>query len=200
LILVSQPGEPEAINQISGLIVVPLDGNPITNAQEMRDVFYVFKRAKTVAYTDNGGDPSSWPLIPIDAALGTSVHGIATVLDSGSSSVDFLIICTYKGINLFNGTYITSMYNAPTNELSWKVEAFWQRLDRNSFGNIQIVNAPIQKKLYVILPNRTMLMGDYANGMDYKNIRWSPWSFRMGVNTVAIHNIDEIILGSDLVI
>src|ERR1700681_327809 len=72
LILVSVAGEPEAINQISGLIVVPLDGNPITNAQELRDVLYVFKRAKTVAYSDNGGDPSSWPLIPIDAALGTS--------------------------------------------------------------------------------------------------------------------------------
>src|ERR1035437_10053781 len=74
LILVSQPGEPEAINQISGLIVVPLDGNPITNAQEMRDVFYVFKRAKTVAYTDNGDVPSSWPLITIDNALGTCPH------------------------------------------------------------------------------------------------------------------------------
>lgn len=191
LILVSNPGEPEAINQISGLIVVPLDGNPITNAQEMRDVFYVFKRSRTVAYADNDGDPSSWPLIPIDAALGTSVHGIATVLDSGSSSVDFLIIATYQGITTFNGRYVTP-------ELSWKVENFWKNLDRNAFGDIQIVNAPIQKEIYIILPGRNILMGNYGNGMDWKNIRWSPWSFRMGINTVAIHNIDEIILGADL--
>ncbi len=191
LILVSQPGEPEAINQISGLIVVPLDGNPITNAQEMRDVLYIFKRAKTVAYADNSGDPSSWPLIPIDSALGTSVHGIATVLDSGSSSVDFLIIATYQGISQFNGKYVTP-------EFSWKIENLWKQLDRNKFGAIQIINAPIQKEIYTILPTSQMLVANYANGMDWKNIRWSPWSFRMGINTVAIHNIDEIILGADI--
>ncbi len=191
LMLVSQPGEPEAINQITGLIVFPLDGNPITNAQEMRDVLYVFKRAKTVAYADNGDVPSNWPLITIDNALGTCPHGIATVLDSGSSSVDFLIVATYQGISQFNGKFVTP-------ELSWKVGDFWKQLDRNAFGNIQIIDAPIQKEIYIILPTKQLLMGNYANGMDWKNIRWSPWSFRMGVNTVAIQNIDEIILGADL--
>ena len=191
IILVSKIGEPEAINQISGLIVVPLDGNPITNAQEMRDVLYVFKRSRTVAYADNQGDPSSWPSIVIDNALGTCVHGIATVLNSGSSTVDFLIVATYQGVSQFNGRYV-----AP--ELSWKIEDFWRKLERNSFGNIQIVNSPIQKKIYIILPTRQMVWANYANGMDYKNIRWSPESFRMGVNTVAIHNIDEIILGADI--
>jgi hypothetical protein len=191
LILLSQPGEPEAINQISGLIVFPLDGNPITNAQEMRDVFYVFKRAKTMAYADNGDVPSSWPMIPIDNALGTSVHGIATVLDSGSSSVDFLIICTYQGISQFNGKFVTP-------ELSWKIENLWKLLDRNGFGSIQIINAPIQKELYAVLPTRTMLMGNYSNGLDWKNMRWAPWSFATGINSVAIHNIDEIILGADV--
>lgn len=198
LILMSIPGEPEAINQITGLIVVPLDGNPITNGQELRDVLYVFKRSKTVAYSDNGGEPSSWPLIPVDAALGTSVHGIATVLDSGTASIDFLIICTYQGINLFNGTYITSMYNAPTKELTWKIATLWQGLDRNKFGKIQIVDAPIEKKLYCILPTRQLLVGNYANGLDFKSIRWAPWSFLMGLNTVAIQNINDIILGADL--
>jgi len=191
LILVSQPGEPEAINQINGLIVFPLDGNPITNAQEMRDVFYVFKRAKTMAWADNGDVPSTWPDTVIDNALGTCPHGIATVLDSGSSSVDFLIVATYQGISQFNGKFVTP-------ELSWKVESFWKSLDRNSFGNIQFINAPIQKEIYVILPDKSMLMGNYANGMDWKNIRWSPWSFRMGINTIAIQNIDEIILGADV--
>jgi hypothetical protein len=198
LILVSQPGEPEAINQITGLIVFPLDGNPITNVQELRDVLYVFKRAKTIAYSDNGGDPSSWPLIPIDNSLGTSVHGIATVLDSGSSSIDFLIIATYQGINLFSGTYVTSMYNAPTNELTWKISNFWLSLDRNKFNNIQIINSLVEKKLYCILPTNQVLIGDYVNGLDFRNIRWSPWSFRVNINTVAIWNIDEIILGADI--
>ena len=190
LAIVSEIGEPEAISQIDGLLIVPLDGNPITNAQELRDILYVFKRSRTVSFTDNGDAPSSWPLVLVDNALGTSVHGIGTVLDSGSSSVDFLIICNYQGISLFNGRFVTP-------ELSWKIENYWKDLDRNDFGKIQIVNAPIQKEIYTVLPNRDLLVGNYANGMETKPIRWEPWSFFMGVNTVAIWNIDTIIIGAD---
>jgi hypothetical protein len=190
LILVSSPGEPEAINQINGLLVVPLDGNPITNGAELRDVFYVTKRARTVAFIDNDGAPSSWPMTVVDNALGTCVHGISTVLDSGSSNVDFLIVATYQGVYLFNGRYIMP-------ELSWKIEDYWKALDRNSFKLIQIVNAAIQKEIHIILPNRLALVGNYSKGMDSKNIRWTPWQFSMGVNTVSIWNIDQIIYGAD---
>lgn len=190
--LASEVGEPEAIDQIDGLIVVPPDGNPITNGQELRDILYITKRSRTVSYVDNGDEPSTWPLVVVDNALGTSVHGIATVLDSGSSSVDFLIISTYQGITLFNGRYILP-------ELSWKVDDLWSSLDQNEFRKIQIVNAPIQTEIYIILPDRRLLVGNYANGFDPKKIRWEPWSYQMGVNTIAIHNIDEIVLGADLV-
>jgi hypothetical protein len=192
LILVSQRGEPEAISQIDGLLVFLPDGNPVTNAQELRDVLYAFKRSRTVSFTDNGDVPSSWPLVTVDNALGTSVHGIATVLDSGSSSVDYLIICTYQGVTLFNGRYINP-------ELSWKIENYWKALDRNDFRLIQIINAPIQKEIYTVLPTRDLLVCNYAQGLDPKKARWEPWSFLMGVNTVAIFNIDEVILGANLV-
>lgn len=191
LALVSFPGEPEAISEIDGLLVVPPDGNPITNAQELRDILYLTKRSRTVGFADNGDVPSSWELILVDNALGTCVHGIATVLDSGSSTIDTLIICTYQGVSLFNGRYITP-------ELTWKIEQYWKDLDRDDFRLIQIVNAPIQKELYIVLPTRKVLVGNYAHGMDPMKIRWAPWSFIQGVNTVAIHNIDEIILGSDI--
>lgn len=191
VVWVSAPGEPEAINEINGLLVMNLDGNPITNAQELRDVLYTFKRSKTSSFVDNGDVPSSWPQTIIDNALGTSVHGIATVIDSGSASVDFLIICTYQGISLFNGLYASP-------ELSWKIETYWRELDRNEFRKIQILNASIQKEIYIVLPDRTMLMGNYGNGMDPKKMRWTPWSFIMGVNTIAVVNIDEIIFGADI--
>ncbi len=191
LALVSARGEPEAINQISGILTVQPDGNPVTNGQELRDVFYLFKRTRTIAYVDNGDEPSSWEPVTIDNALGTSVHGIATVLDSGSASVDYLIVCTYQGISLFNGKYI-----AP--ELTWKIEDYWKDLDRNEFGLIQIVNAPIQKWILCVLPTRKILVGFYSHGMDSKNIRWCPWSCFPGFNTIAIVNIDEIVLGTDI--
>lgn len=188
---VSLAGEPEAINQIDGIIAMTPDGNPMTNGQELRDVLYTFKRSKTSSFIDNGDTPSTWPQVLIDNALGTSVHGIATVLDSGSSNVDYLMICTYQGLNLFNGRYITP-------ELSWKIEELWRLLERREFRKLQIVNEPISKSLYITLPDKTVLYANYSNGMDPKKIRWSPWSWIMGVNTVAIVNIDEIIFGSDI--
>lgn len=188
---VSFPGEPEAISQVDGLISMPPDGNPITHTQELRDILYVTKRSRTGSFTDNADVPVTWPYLVVDTALGTCVHGIATVLDSGGVSVDYLITCTYQGISLFNGRFIEP-------ELSWKIEAYWKNLDRNEFRKIQIINAPIQKEIYIVLPTRKILVGNYANGMDPKKIRWTVWSYQMGVNTIAIHEIDEIILGADL--
>lgn len=191
LALVSARGEPEAINEISGILTVQPDGNPVTNGQELRDVFYLFKRTRTIAYVDNGDEPSTWEPVIVDNALGTSVHGIATVLDSGSASVDFLIVCTFQGISLFNGKYVEP-------ELTWKIEDYWRDLNRNDFGRIQIINAPIQKWIMCVLPTRKLLVGFYSHGMESKAIRWCPWSFLPGINTIAIVNIDEIIIGSDL--
>ena len=191
IVLISAEGEPEAINQIDGLIIVPLDGNPITNHQELRDIFYVFKRSRTVSYVDNGEEPSSWPFTVIDNALGTSVHGIATVLDSGASSVDFLIVATYAGIHLFNGRYIIP-------ELSTKIKDLWLRQDRNLYRRIQIMNAPIQKWLLCVLPDGRILCGDYANKFDANNIRWSTWNYDIYINCIGIVNIDEIIIGADI--
>lgn len=191
LAYVSSQGEPENFNQIDGLIIVPLDGNPITNHQELRDVLYFFKRSRTVSYVDNGDVPSSWPLTVVDNGLGTCVHGIATVLDSGASSVDFLIICTFAGIQLFNGRYIIP-------EISWKIQDLWFNQDRNLFRDIQIVNAPIQKWILIILPDGRVLCGDYSQGLDAKNIRWEPWRFLVKVNSIAIWNIDTIIIGSPI--
>lgn len=191
IVILSAEGEPEAISQIDGLIIVPPDGNPITNHAEYRDVFYVFKRTRTIGYIDNDEEPSSWDDSSIDPGLGTSVHGIATVLDSGNANVEFLIIATYSGIYLFNGRYIMP-------ELSWKIAGRWMALNRDDFRKIQIINAVIQKCIYIVLPDGTMLEGNYEEGLDPKNIRWCPLTFEVTINCVAIVNIDEIVLGADI--
>jgi hypothetical protein len=190
LALVSAPGEPEAISQIDGLIIAPLDGNPITNAQEMRDILYIFKRSKTLAYVDNGDVPSSWPMTVIDAALGACIHGIATVLDSGSASVDQLIIANFKGLNLFNGSFIVP-------ELSWKIQDFWNELERVDFRLITVLNDPTNQIIYLTLPTYKMLIGNYGNGMTPKTIRWCPWKFNVKVNAVALVNIDNLIIAAE---
>jgi hypothetical protein len=190
LVLVSASGEPEAINQIDGLIVVPPDGTPITQSQELRDVLYIFKKNKTVSFTDNDETPSSWPLTIVDQALGSSVHGIATVIDSGGSSVDFLIIATQRGICLFTGKYMLP-------ELTWKIHAFWLAQSKSNYRYIQLVNDAINQILYCVLPDRRILYGDYSNGMDPMEIRWSPWRFDFKTNSIALINTSELIIASE---
>lgn len=187
---VSFPGEPEAFSQIEGVIVFPLDGNPITNGAELRDVMYLMKRNRTVSYTDNDDVPSSWPLSVVDQSLGTTVHGIVTVIDSGASTVDYLIIATSAGIYVFNGRY-----QAP--ELSWKIRTFWLNQDKTLSRYIQGVNDAINQVLYFTLPDRRMLIGNYANGLNPKDIRWTPWEFDFKVNTVALVNINDLIIASE---
>jgi len=188
--LVSEAGEPEAINQITGLLVVPLDGTAITHFQELRDILYVLKRAKTVGYSDNGDVPSSWPFTQLDQAIGCPVHGVATVIDSGGINVDYIITASFAGIMVFNG-----QYSRP--ELSWKIQNFWFSQDRDTFRKIQIANDTIGKAIYLTLPDGRLLKGDYSNGLDPKKIKWWPFRFDISISTVALVNINSVILGSD---
>ena len=188
---VSAIGEPEAISQIDGLLLVPPDGNPITNMAELRDVFYVTKRNKTVAFTDNGGEPTTWPLTIVDNAMGCGVHGIATVVDAGASNVDYLLIGCYTGLTLFNGRYILP-------ELSWKIAARWAAQSfKTDNRRIQIVNDSVNQKIYIVLTDRTIMFGNYALGLDPKKIRWAPWTFDVNVNSLALINVNELLLGCD---
>jgi len=190
-VLVSAAGEPEAISQIDGLLATQPDGNPVTNGAEFRDVLYITKPSSTMSFTDNGGEPATWPYVPVDAALGTRPHGIAIVLDKGSQNVDFLIICTYQGIHLFTGGYQTP-------ELTWKIENFWKSLNRPNFGKLSIVNNVIKKRLYIVLPGRYLLVGFYQNGLNPKDIQWEQWMYTQPVNTLAVARIDEDIVGCDI--
>lgn len=187
---VSAPGEPEAISQLDGFITAPLDGNPITYGQELRDVLYLFKRNRTYGYVgDADTAPAEWDFTVVDQAFGCPVHGVATVLDSGGSSVDYLMVCTYMGIAVFNGRYTLP-------ELTWKINAFWLAIDRTYFMRIQLLNDAINKMLYCVLPDYRILNADYKNGLDPKSIRWAPWRFDFKVTAVALVNIDDLIIGA----
>jgi hypothetical protein len=193
IVRVSAPGEPEAFNQIDGFCLVTPDGNPLTNGAELRDVMYVMKRNKTVAFVDNGGPPTSWPLTGVDNAIGCGVHGIATVSDAGSSNVDFLMIAAYTGITLFNGRYLVP-------ELTWKIWKLWlSQSFKTDNQKIQLVNDSVNQLIYCITTDRQLILGDHKNGLDPKKIRWSPWAFDAFVNTVALINVDELLIGCDQV-
>ncbi len=188
---VSAPGEPEAFDQVDGVIIIPLNGIPITTAQEYRDVLYIFKKTQTYAAVDNNDEPSTWQVLPIDQGVGCSVHGVATVLDSGGVNVDFLLIADWSGILVFNGTY-----NRP--ELSWKIADYWLALDRNEFDRYQFMNDSLNQRLYICIPESgRILVGDYRWGLDPKAIKWWPWRFVIKTTSIALVQTDVVVVGSE---
>jgi hypothetical protein len=193
--LLSAPGEPEAISKVDGLIIAPLDGSPLTNAQEFRDLLYLFKKTRTYSYSDNFDEPATWQEEVLDQGIGAPVHGIGTVLDSGGVNTDFLVIVDWSGLMLFNGTY-----SRP--ELSFKIENFWMAMTRNGFNQMQIANDSIGKKLYIALPDpfrNFILYADYSVGLDAKNIKWAKWVFDAKITTLCLIETNKIILGADTV-
>ncbi len=190
VIRVSVAGEVEAFNQVDGLVIFPLDGNPVRNAQEFRDVLYAFKHTKTNAWSDNGDVPSSWAMTTLDQGIGAGLHSISKVLDSEGVNVDFLLIGSFTGILMFNGAY-----QAP--ELTYKIRDFWLALDRESWNKVQILNDSVRSLIYIVLPDGAMLHGDYSNGLSPEKIRWSPWNFELNVTCIALINGPELIIASD---
>ena len=189
LVRVSAPGEPEAFDQVDGLIIIPLDGNPVTNAQEFRDVLYIYKKTRTYACVDNEDIPSTWIPEPVDQGIGAPVHGISQVLDSGGVNVEYLVIADFSGIMLFNGAYTRP-------ELSWKIATFWLEIDHFEFRKIQMVNDTINQIIYLTLPDSSILSGDYSNGINPKAIKWAIWNFDIEATTIALINVNRLIIGS----
>lgn len=189
ILYASAPGEPEAIDQVDGIIEIPVDGNPVTMSQQFRGILYPFKRTRTYAVSDNGDVPATWEVTALDLGIGAPVHGVAQVLDSGGVNIDFLIVCDFSGVMQFNGVYTRP-------ELSWKIADYWLALDRNDFGKIQTLNDSILQRIYICLPNKIILYADYSYGLDPEEIRWYPWSFDVEVNTIALIQVNVLAIGS----
>lgn len=191
IVRVSNAGEPEAFNEIDGFITIPGDGTPVVYCQEQRDVLYIFKQTKTYAVTDNGDVPTSWPVQVIDQGIGTTRHGIGTIMDSGGVNVDMLLVADFTGVMVFSGTY-----QLP--ELTWKIRDSWPNVDRASFSRLQLIVESQNKFIYVVYPDGTMMVGDYNNGLNHKDIRWTPQTYGVKVTTVAIleEEIIRVIIGS----
>jgi len=192
---VSAAGEPEAINQVDGLIITPLDGNPLTHSETFRDVLYLFKSTRTYSVVDNEDEPTTWgPVETVDEGIGCPVHGVAEVLDSGGVNIDYLITASQSGLMLFNGTYARP-------ELSWKIENIWNHFNKNNFHKIQLVNDSINKKLWMTFPDdlNNLLLADYSNGLNPKDIRWALWDFeRPIINSIVLYKTNKLVLGTKI--
>jgi len=128
-------------------------------------------------------------MVVIDQGIGASVHGVGTVLDSGGVNIDFLLIVDFSGLMLFNGAYARP-------ELSYKIKDFWFDLDRNDFKNIQIMNDSLTQVIYITLPDKKMLIADYDDGLNAKDIKWSKWRFAIETTTITLVETNILIIGA----
>lgn len=213
VVRLSKPGFPESIDQVTGYITVdPANtSSPVINGQELRDALYLFKRTRTYTTTDNGAEPVNWQLITIDEGIGTDVHGIAAIADSGGVNIDKMFVADRSGLMYFNGVYTRP-------EMSWKVVDLWKKINQLYFWKVQVAHDPTIQRIYIAAPvtwailepateNNTILVADYANydaasGTFPMSVRWSIWTMTnikpttIAVQTSVTDNSLRLLVGS----
>lgn len=186
LIRFSESGQPEVFDSVSGLVQLPDNGLGLATGISYRGVFYTYRINQTVAISDNNDVPSSWLWNEIDEGIGSAMRGLGiTGIYEGGVNIDYILNFDYNGLFLYSGTY-----NRP--ELTWKIRDYWVSLDRVELAyNFQCLNDPLSQRIYISTNSTVILVGDYANGLDWKNIRWSKWTFDETVASILLMEKDN---------
>lgn len=177
LVRVSEPGEPEAFSETSGFLITdPADNTGVRCCTEFRSTLHVYKQSRGYITEDNGEEASTWQVINFEKSIGTEQNGIADILDAKGSSSEGFILCSLGAVYFFNGIFVEP-------ELSYKIRDLWLRINQEVFYLIQAINDPVNKRLYILVPLDSataishIIYGDYRNGLDSGNIKWSLWQF-----------------------
>jgi hypothetical protein len=198
-LLVSRPGDPESISQVTGVLPLPLADSTakVSGVFVHRDVLYVTLDPKGIYLAvDNGGDPSTWQVSFVDGSVGSYQHCIASTAspETMKTSFDVVVIGSRHGLYLFDGSV-----RAP--ELTWKVEDTWNSLF-SSLSATQVVVDPDKNRVYVAFQVGNipvpMLVGDYSEAIisgsiDPMRIKWSTWKFHKSVSTIALARLGPLI-------
>ncbi len=185
--IVSNAGEPEAFNSVNGIITIPKEGTGITYCQEYRDILYVMKFNKIVAFNDNGDVPSSWPDAVIDQGLGCGKRGVATVGIYGGTNVESFVAFNDQGIYSFTG-------NLTTPELSYVIKDYWSTITplNINVGQVSGYVDPLHQLLYICIPElNTILVGDWSNGLNAEKIKWQTWVFTKSPKSILLFDKDN---------
>lgn len=184
-VYVSKSGEPESISLIDGGIEVDRsEAGGVRNCLEYRGQLMIHKSRRTYAVTSDANEPSFWKPISIDQSVGTEVFGIAKILGEDGTTVDRYVIAARQGLLVFSGVFNI--------DLTWKIKDVWKRITKNSFNTIQAAIDTDAEVIYVAVPldgatsPNAILCGDYSEGMDPENIRWSEWTFPYSPSTIGV--------------
>jgi len=184
--LVSKQGEPESISAVDGLIQTdPKDSSGIKICREFRGQLYLFKSLQCYTTQDNGDTPDTWNVTNVDKGVGSEPYGIATVLDAKGSTADALLVVNRAGINLFNGAVVLP-------ELTWKIEAWWKRINKVNFYKTQIILDQLNHLIYVAVPlddattPSHLFVGYYPNTFSASELKWTVWQFDHDPTSISV--------------
>lgn len=183
-IRLSKSGSPETFDSANGIITIdPSEAvSGVRNCGEYRKNLIITKSNRLYGTTDNGDDPSTWSVERIDASVGTECFGIATVLDARGTNNDRMFIADRSGLLTFEG-YVKRP------ELSFNIEKVWQRINKAVFDLVQVVDDPVNHRLYITVPLDSateishILFADYSKAftvygtIDEKQFKWAIWEF-----------------------
>lgn len=202
LIRVTNPGSAESIDNIAGWIQIPdqFDGNDVNTSITIQDALFFLKGVGIFVTTDNSSDPNTWEVVCTDAGVGSAAAlSLGTVnLTTPSQSQDLIfLVADYGGLYTFTG----AVTQPP---LTWKINDFWLQLQ--SYTNLQgtmIAVDPFLKLIYVAVTGNAigqpgwanLLVGDYNDGLDPQNIKWSVWAFPWAISSIGmafLQDTDEL--------
>lgn len=189
MVRLSVPGYPESINEINGFLkVLPFTGGKVTCCVEHRESLYIHKDQRTYHTMDNGSEPSTWKILPVDKAKGTpSIDGAGQFFDDKGSSSDWFPVADRSGLYAFTGSM-----PGPEAALSAPISGFWKRIDKTHFYLVKVKVDPILSRIYVSVPldnvtiNNCILVCDYAKGLDANSVRWSLWVFPINTDSIEV--------------
>jgi hypothetical protein len=196
LVRVTFPGSAEAIDDVVGFVQLPdqFDGNNVTSSMTLQDALYFFKFPGIFSVTDNGGDPDTWVIIMIDGGAGSYTMSLGTINLSTPATPqnEVGLITDYGGVYLFTG----AVQQPP---LTWKINDLWQEvINFNGLTNPVIAIDPYSKVFYVAFigtgsipayPN--LFVGDYNDGLDSTNIKWSVYNFPFPISNIGMMSFKD---------
>jgi hypothetical protein len=184
---VSKAIEPESFSASGGFIVVsPATVGGVKGAIEYRKQLFITKATGMFVTEDSGGEPDTWDAPAIDKGIGSnSPFGLSQIFDDEGANLDIFFIASLAGLYGFNGAYIKP-------EMTFKVEEIWKRINKNAFNLVQVWNDVQARMIYVSVPLdgavncSHVLVGDYVQGLNYQDIRWSLFQFPWSVLSIGV--------------
>lgn len=173
---ISKAGEPESFNAVEGFAQVePTVGGGVRNCVEFRSSLYILKSNRCYVTQGTNDQPLFWQVPLLDGSVGTECHGVGKIFERNSNTVDKYLVASRRGLMMFTGNF--------EEEITWKVKDIWQRVTKIYFQKIQVAIDSDNQIVYISLPldgstfTNAILVGDYTQGLNSKNIRWSLWTF-----------------------